>query len=84
MNTAKTPKFYRQRLLLALLKQSGGTLSKMDFQKLLFLLHQESGFQLKKCKRIALTCFEAEPEMCHRHCISDYLEKYEKARVVHL
>ncbi len=45
MNTAKTPKFYRQRLILALLKQSGGTLSKMDFQKLLFLLHQESGFQ---------------------------------------
>lgn len=39
---------------------------------------------LKKCKRIALTCFEAEPEMCHRHCISDYLEKYEKARVIHL
>jgi uncharacterized protein (DUF488 family) len=39
---------------------------------------------LKKCKRIALTCFEAEPEMCHRHCISDYLEKHENARVVHL
>ena len=45
MNTVKTPKFYRQRLVLALLKQSGGKLSKMDFQKLLFLLHQESGFQ---------------------------------------
>ncbi|GBE37418.1 hypothetical protein BMS3Bbin08_00006 [bacterium BMS3Bbin08] len=45
MNTAKTPKFYRQRLILALLEQSGGSLSKMDFQKLLFLLHQEAGFQ---------------------------------------
>jgi uncharacterized protein (DUF488 family) len=45
MNTAKKPKFYRQRLVLAFLKQSGGKLSRMDFQKLLFLLHQESGFQ---------------------------------------
>jgi uncharacterized protein (DUF488 family) len=45
MNTAKLPKFYRQRLILALLKQSGGKLSRMDFQKLLFLLHQESGFK---------------------------------------
>ncbi len=45
MSSIKVPKFYRQRLVLSLLKQSGGTLSKMDFQKLLFLLHQESGFQ---------------------------------------
>ena len=30
---------------------------------------------LNNKKRIALTCFEAEPEMCHRHCISSTLQK---------
>ena len=38
------PKFYRQRLILILLEKAGGCLSKMDFQKLLFLLHQKTGF----------------------------------------
>ena len=26
-------------------------------------------------QRVALTCFEAEPEMCHRHCISSTLQR---------
>jgi len=26
-------------------------------------------------KRIAITCFEAQAEFCHRHCLSDFLEK---------
>lgn len=36
------PKFYRQRFILALLKLTNGCLSKMDFQKLLFLSHRET------------------------------------------
>ena len=30
---------------------------------------------LNNKKRIALTCFEVEPEKCHRHCISSILQK---------
>ena len=26
-------------------------------------------------KRVALTCFEAEPSLCHRHCISSFLKR---------
>lgn len=40
----KLPKYYRQRFLLALLERSGGRLSKMDFQKLLFLSQKEAAF----------------------------------------
>ncbi len=40
----KTPKYYRQRFLLVLLERSGGRLSKMDFQKLLFLSQKEAAF----------------------------------------
>jgi len=44
MTMPKTPKFYRQRFLLLLLEMAGGSLSKMDFQKLLFLSQTEAGF----------------------------------------
>ncbi len=44
MTMPKIPKFYRQRFLLLLLEMAGGRLSKMDFQKLLFLSQQEAGF----------------------------------------
>ncbi len=44
MITPKIPKFYRQRFLLLLLEMAGGKLSKMDFQKLLFLSQQEADF----------------------------------------
>ena len=43
MSKQNCPKFYRQRFILILLKQAGGCLSKMDFQKLLFLSHQKIG-----------------------------------------
>ena len=41
--------------------------------------------------RIALTCFEAEPHRCHRHCVSDFLARehptpfntYERAHFDH-
>lgn len=39
---------------------------------------------LKEHDRIALTCYEAEPERCHRHCISGYLEKERGVTVTHL
>lgn len=44
MANPKIPKFYRQRFLLFLLEMVGGSLSKMDFQKLLFLSQKEAGF----------------------------------------
>ena len=44
MTIPQTPKFYRQRFLLLLLKMAGGRLSKRDFQKLLFLSQKEAGF----------------------------------------
>ena len=44
MTTPKIPKFYRQRFLLLLLEMTGWRLSKMDFQKLLFLSQKEAGF----------------------------------------
>lgn len=40
----KIPNFHRQRFLLVLLELSGGRLSKMDFQKLLFLSQVEAEF----------------------------------------
>jgi uncharacterized protein (DUF488 family) len=44
MKMPKIPKYYRQRFLLVLLEMAGGRLSKMDFQKLLFLSQQETDF----------------------------------------
>ncbi len=35
-------------------------------------------------KRIALTCFEREPEDCHRHCIGDFLARHHNITVYHL
>jgi len=42
MTKPKTPNYHRQRFLLVLLELTGGRLSKMDFQKLLFLSQQET------------------------------------------
>lgn len=39
---------------------------------------------LREHDRIALTCYEAEPERCHRHCISDYLDNERGVTVTHL
>ena len=44
MTTPKIPKFYRQRFLLLLLEMAGGHLSRIDFQKLLFLSQKEADF----------------------------------------
>jgi hypothetical protein len=40
--------------------------------------------QFGKHKRIALTCFEREPQNCHRHCISDFLARHNQMTVRHL
>lgn len=37
-----------------------------------------------KYGRLALTCFEHKSSFCHRHCISDYLQKEKNLKVVHL
>ena len=42
MSNPKLPKYHRQRFLLQLLDQIGGPLSKLYFQKLLFVLHKEA------------------------------------------
>ncbi|MGM0597975.1 MAG: DUF488 family protein [Myxococcota bacterium] len=39
---------------------------------------------LEENKRIALTCFEADPVYCHRHCLSDYIWKNHKIIPKHL
>lgn len=39
---------------------------------------------VEQYKRIALTCFEQEHTSCHRHCVSDYLEKEGSLEVCHL
>jgi uncharacterized protein (DUF488 family) len=30
---------------------------------------------VNKGKRVALTCFEAQPQQCHRHCVADALQE---------
>jgi uncharacterized protein (DUF488 family) len=30
--------------------------------------------------RVALTCFEREPQSCHRHCVAEALERLEMPR----
>ncbi len=42
MNKINLPKFHRQRFLLSLLESAEGTLSKIEFQKRLFWLHQKA------------------------------------------
>ncbi len=42
-NNLKPPAYHRQRLLMFLVEQAGGTLEKLDLQKLLFLYGQTSG-----------------------------------------
>lgn len=39
---------------------------------------------LVKYKKIALTCFEHQSSLCHRHCISDYIEEKKEIKVIHL
>ncbi|SDY62178.1 DUF488 family protein [Nitrosomonas sp. Nm33] len=39
---------------------------------------------LDKHKRVALTCFEKQHDLCHRHCISEYLENIRNIKVIHL
>ncbi len=45
MKDSRQPKFYRQRFIIAMLAQTDGSLSKMDFQKLLFLSQKRANFQ---------------------------------------
>lgn len=39
---------------------------------------------LVEYKKIALTCFEHQPLFCHRHCISEYIQKERNVTVIHL
>ena len=39
---------------------------------------------MERYGRLALTCFEHKPSLCHRHCICDYLKKKNNLKVVHL
>jgi len=45
MSRQNCPKYFRQRYIVSLLAAAGGNLSKMDFQKLLFLSHQKTDSQ---------------------------------------
>lgn len=39
---------------------------------------------LDQHKRIALTCFEKQHDLCHRHCVSEYMEDVRDIKAVHL
>lgn len=39
---------------------------------------------LDQNKRIALTCFEKDHDLCHRHCVSGYIEDARAIKAVHL
>ncbi len=73
--------FERQRLLLALVAANGGNLNRVDLQKLLFLYTQtceqtvlanepDAVSQIAAWVTggacVALTCYESQPEYCHR------------------
>ena len=34
-----------------------------------------AGWVMEEGQRVALTCFELLPHQCHRHCVSDALQK---------
>ncbi len=51
-------------------------------KKIQYLLQLHDVLRAKK--RIALTCFEKDPSFCHRHCVSDWLEKEKGMEVCHL
>lgn len=40
--------------------------------------------EIESRRRVALTCFEANHQHCHRHCLSDYLENKYRYHVAHL
>ena len=70
--------------------------TKQDYKKLFFIYEkdtlplkenqlQEILKNLNEKKRIALTCFEAESSLCHRHCVSTKLNQLDKStKVKHL
>jgi len=37
-----------------------------------------------QCKRIALTCFEKQHDLCHRNCVSEYMEDARNIKAIHL
>lgn len=39
---------------------------------------------LDQHKRIALTCFEKQHNLCHRHCVSEYMEDAKEIKAIHL
>ncbi len=70
--------------------------TKQDYRKLFSIYKKEilssEGNALKEImntflhnKRIALTCFEAEHDMCHRHCVSSELKRrFPKILIEHI
>jgi len=83
MTMPKTPKFYRQRFLLLLLDAARGRLSKMDFQKLLFLSQKEAGFSYYDFVPYHYGCysFQAQSDLDLLESVG-WLE--EKPRSIHL
>jgi len=60
-----------------------------DYYKKNNLVNQRNNLKnlydiLNNQKRIALTCFEKDPNYCHRHIISDYFEAHYNIIVKHL
>jgi uncharacterized protein YwgA len=71
MSNQNYPKFYRQRFILTLLRQADGCLSKMDFQKLLFLSHKKTGVRYYDFVPYHYGCysFQAASDLETLHCL---------------
>jgi uncharacterized protein (DUF488 family) len=76
--------YYRRKILLALIEVFGGSLKSTDCEKLLFNYCQQTG--KNQNERIALACFEADHNFCHRHTLIEHLQKNKsfKRKVIHL
>ena len=78
-NFPKPPTYHRQRFLLALLQSTGGCLSKLDLQKLLFLSAQEAGLAYYDFIPYYYGCYSFQAQSDLRLLVSlDWLNETER------
>jgi uncharacterized protein (DUF488 family) len=45
---------------------------------------EKIGNWIEQGERVALTCYEAQPGQCHRHCVSEAVEHITRKATAHL
>ena len=45
---------------------------------------EKIGSWIGQGERVALTCYEAQPNQCHRHCVSEAVEQITRKATAHL